>query len=581
MINLLLKKLENVSMSKGRFLADKSYKYDTIYFVTKYLYEFINSDLIDLSLANQLIVINRIVETFSLKQEESDSNKNYLLETLGFLEYTGAIKKLNQTQYKINDIFQLDFITISCENAYIYQYLVAYKTFVNDKIWDLYLRYLYATDKSLKENLLLEIKEKICSLSSSIGDPNSIWALNVVKFVIMVLGLANSDNVVTRGLKIKDEIIDPEKLSANVEGTRSIKSKNNFYIQNFKLNYVKECLKSTSLNLLSNKITVDENKRLKFGTNIILYGVPGAGKSWTIEHYYKDADTAMERVVFHPDYTYSDFVGQILPKSVNGNVTYEFIPGPFTKIMNEAYHNPQKKYILVIEEINRGNAPAIFGDIFQLLDRNLEKQCSAYKITNADIAKVIYGDETHKVAIPSNLSLICTMNTSDQNVFTLDTAFQRRWNMRLIENTFKKDTKEDKQFAETKILDSNITWEAFCDAINEQILDKNQNMTSSEDKRLGTHFVTTQDLIFDSNDGIDAELNNRKFPEKVIKYLWDDAFKFYRDEIFKPDYNSLEKLIKAYTTQNGDDRFNIFKDNIRASIEEKNKEIEEKNKKQG
>ena len=325
-------------------------------------------------------------------------------------------------------------------------------------------------------------------------------------------------------------------------------------------------------NVVNDEFDYDNCERLCTGTNVILYGVPGAGKSWTIEHCYKDVDTTMERVVFHPDYTYSDFVGQILPRSVNGNVTYDFIPGPFTKIVNEAYHNPKKKFILVIEEINRGNAPAIFGDIFQLLDRDTINCGSSYGIINADIAKVVYGDETHEVRLPSNLSIICTMNTSDQNVFTLDTAFQRRWNMRLIENTFKKDTEEDKQFAETKILDSTITWEAFCNAINEQILEKNQNMTSSEDKRLGTHFVTTEDLTFDGNKGIDAELKNRRFPEKVIKYLWDDAFKFYRDEIFKSDYNSLEKLIKAYTSQNGDDRFNIFKDNIRASIDEKNKE---------
>ena len=320
-------------------------------------------------------------------------------------------------------------------------------------------------------------------------------------------------------------------------------------------------------------------ERLVGGENIILYGVPGAGKSWTIESYYRDENTKMQRVVFHPDYTYSDFVGQILPQSKDGNVSYDFIPGPFTKIVNDAYRNPNQKFILVIEEINRGNAPAIFGDIFQLLDRNKNGR-SSYEISNADVAKIVYRDENHPVYLPSNLSIICTMNTSDQNVFTLDTAFQRRWNMRLIENTFKKDTPEEKTFAEHPILDSDIKWEAFCETINAQILEKNQNLTSSEDKRLGTHFVTIDDLIFDINENNDnitqaerskAILKNRRFPEKVIKYLWDDAFKFYRDEIFKGEFNSLEKVINEFTSKSKNDRFNIFKDNIKAAIEEANK----------
>lgn len=321
-------------------------------------------------------------------------------------------------------------------------------------------------------------------------------------------------------------------------------------------------------------VNYDNCDRLTGGTNVILYGVPGAGKSWTIEHEYMDENTKMERLVFHPDYTYSDFVGQILPKKKGDDISYDFIPGPFTKIMREAYRNPTKKFILAIEEINRGNAPAIFGDIFQLLDRD-KNGASSYKIMNSDIAREMYDDENHEVFIPSNLTLLCTMNTSDQNVFTLDTAFQRRWNMRLIENSFRKETQAEKDFAAKTILDTSVKWEAFCVAINNQILEKNQNMTSSEDKRLGTHFVSLDDLTMqDENsiaDGKENKLKNRRFPEKVIKYLWDDAFKFYRDEIFKGELNSLEKVISVFTTKTKDDRFDIFKDNIRSAIFDENK----------
>jgi hypothetical protein len=189
----------------------------------------------------------------------------------------------------------------------------------------------------------------------------------------------------------------------------------------------------------------------------------------------------------------------------------------------------------------------------------------------------VYGYQEHPVKIPSNLSILCTMNTSDQNVFTLDTVFQRRWDMRLIENSFKKETQEEKDFAEKKILDSDITWENFCEKINNYILQRNITMTSAEDKRLGTHFILSDDLTFDSRvdepnattkEKIDAIKHNSKFPEKVIKYLWDDAFKFNRIEIFDTGkFNSLESIIHEFCSKRKDDRFDIFVENIKNDLE--------------
>lgn len=312
------------------------------------------------------------------------------------------------------------------------------------------------------------------------------------------------------------------------------------------------------------KLPPDESLRKRGGVNVLLYGVPGCGKSFTImDKYCKDAN-AIERVVFHPDYTYGDFVGQILPltDSETGKIRYEFSPGPFTRILSDAYNNPENKYCLIVEEINRGNAPAIFGDVFQLLDRD-ENGNSAYEITNADVADKIYisGEKTKKIKLPSNLFIFATMNTSDQNVFTLDTAFQRRWNMRMVENNVFKS-----KIAQSHILDTNIKWAKFADTINSLIITKNVGMTSSEDKRLGAYFVTENDLhFFTTADGIsqeEADDRNQNFPEKVLKYLWDDAFKFTRDEVFKSDYNSLEKLINAFETAQGDKRFSIFVDDI-------------------
>lgn len=347
---------------------------------------------------------------------------------------------------------------------------------------------------------------------------------------------------------------------------------------------------------------IDESVRVADGTNILLYGVPGSGKSWTIEHEYCKPGTHVERLVFHPDYTYSDFIGQILPNvDEEGQVSYKFTPGPFTHILHDAYTHPQEEFILIIEEINRGNAPAIFGEVFQLLDRKTEIRdtdddgfpigTSEYGITNANIAKIVYGDERHKVRIPSNLSIIGTMNTSDQNVFTLDTAFQRRWEMRLIENNFEH---VDRRLADATILDTSITWEVFCTEINKIIVGNNARMTSAEDKRLGAYFVHLRDLQYnpsmgnlssgeydnlrkeEHNGSIDsvgkgrlAEIRtalkqNRKFPEKVIKYLWDDAFKFNREIVFETSaFQSLEQVIRAFMYAEKMDRFAMFKENVR------------------
>lgn len=196
--------------------------------------------------------------------------------------------------------------------------------------------------------------------------------------------------------------------------------------------------------------------------------------------------------------------------------------------------------------------------------------------------------------IPSNLSIIGTMNTSDQNVFTLDTAFQRRWDMRLIENNFEN---VDPSLADATILDTSVTWKDFCTEINKIVVGNGARMTSAEDKRLGAYFVHLRDLKFDERMGDladgeydslrkkenhkqltdnekarlaevrDAMKQNRKFPEKVIKYLWDDAFKFNREIIFETtEYQSLEQVIRAFMYAEKLDRFKMFKENVRSAF---------------
>ena len=274
--------------------------------------------------------------------------------------------------------------------------------------------------------------------------------------------------------------------------------------------------------------------------NILLYGVPGAGKSHTIKTYYCNDPAYMERIVFHPDYSYSDFIGQILPETDGAHISYPFIPGPFTRILKRAVTDPGHMYYLVIEEINRGNAPAIFGEIFQLLDR--ENGESEYGINNADIALEVYGDRTHEIKIPSNLFVLATMNTADQNVFTLDTAFKRRWSMKSIENDL-----DNCQFADSRICGTDITWGNFARTINDKIIELGENNISSEDNRLGAYFVRPEELH-----------DTSAFAEKVLMYLWNDAFKYEHDKVFKRQYHTLEELIRGFQSV----KFDVFVDTI-------------------
>ena len=199
-------------------------------------------------------------------------------------------------------------------------------------------------------------------------------------------------------------------------------------------------------------------------------------------------------------------------------------------MVKKAYDDPANMYFLVIEEINRGNAPAIFGDIFQLLDRN-DDGSGKYHISNYDMAKVIFGDEHEDEIIkkPSNLTLLATLNTSDQNIFTLDTAFQRRWEMHLIKNDVHKAS-----HAGEKIEGSNISWGTFADITNMEIIRFGEETGSSEDKRLGAYFAKIN------------ELSRDKFPEKVLKYLWDDAFKMDHYIYFNENISSVDGIIEVF-----------------------------------
>lgn len=297
--------------------------------------------------------------------------------------------------------------------------------------------------------------------------------------------------------------------------------------------------------------------------NVIFYGVPGCGKSYFIKNLLKVKDddgkiidmprSYYKRILFHPEYSYSDFVGQLRPEVGDDNkITYKFVPGPFTEILLDAYKDREHDYFLIIEEINRGNAPAIFGDLFQLLDR--KDGVSEYSIDNKDIldyfereleiaresekddisamAQAVETIKREGVRIPENLTIFATMNTCDQNVFTLDTAFKRRWRMSRIENKF------DSILSTWKIQFENgkdVSWKDFAEKVNDAILNNCNDGTAAEDKQLGAFFVKENDK------------NVRRFAEKVLLYLWDDVAKYDKSQLFDTkNYKTLDMVIDGF-----------------------------------
>ncbi len=310
---------------------------------------------------------------------------------------------------------------------------------------------------------------------------------------------------------------------------------------------------------------------------IVFYGVPGSGKSYKIDNEKTSgaSEYQKQKVVFHPDYTNSDFIGQIIPKmketgdgeNKKSVIEYSFKPGPFTTILRRALRDKNHQYYLLVEEINRGNAAAIFGDLFQLLDRD-DNGWSCSPVNNDDINFYIASEyefweekysDSHPysaesvnhpdgskpfsrntgIRLPPNLSIYATMNTNDQNVFTLDNAFNRRFLSEYIPNKEDSKNKAHRSQFNLKIGETGIYWGNFRNLINEEII--GSGFLNAEDKQLGLFFIKkSRDF-----NGITA----KDFADKVLKYLWHDVFKRDKD-IFKCssdiEINSFEDLIENF-----------------------------------
>lgn len=332
-----------------------------------------------------------------------------------------------------------------------------------------------------------------------------------------------------------------------------------------------------------------ENHLLKTtGLQQIYYGAPGTGKSKTIKDL--TFGESVIRTTFHPDSDYASFVGTYKPiteevdlRDCNGKkvideetnevvteerIAYKFIPQAFLEAYVKAWKKlgSSKKQFLIIEEINRGNCAQIFGDLFQLLDRNeygfsdypivadkdmqkyLEKEFEGWEITNKDEINQLYGEANmvslimkgERLVLPSNLYIWATMNTSDQSLFPIDSAFKRRWDWKYVpirEGRDKETNAKLNWYINTG--DKQYNWWSFISQVNKLI----GSLTNSEDKKLGYFFCKAKD------GEIDADL----FVSKVIFYLWNDVFKDYGfdDKDFQDEEGKILSFDRFYEDKNG------------------------------
>ena len=307
----------------------------------------------------------------------------------------------------------------------------------------------------------------------------------------------------------------------------------------------------------------------------IFFGAPGTGKSYELNKLAKlNFENNIERVTFHPNYMYGNFVGAYKPSVVKNNdkdrddtISYRYVPGPLIRQLVEAYKNPDEDYLLIIEEINRANVSVVFGDTFQLLDRR-EDGFSQYSISTSedlrnyledvivwskkesglkDTLKEALGSSFENLTFPRNFYIWATMNSADQGVMPMDTAFKRRWEFKYIGI----DEGVDENFENYKFKVGPgfiANWNDFRVEVNKR-LEKH----IPEDKLMGPYFIPKS--ILES----DTVTLTKAIRDKVLIYLYDDAAKPFRNQLFEPEKS---RKFSDLRKQFDEDALGIFKEKL-------------------
>ena len=294
-------------------------------------------------------------------------------------------------------------------------------------------------------------------------------------------------------------------------------------------------------------------KNSKFAMNRIVFGAPGTGKSHTlnedVQGLVNSENASFERVTFHPEYSYSSFVGCYKPVSETDGIEYKYVAGPFMRVLVEAYKSGRtehpRPHILLIEELNRARVAAVFGEVFQLLDRDATGK-SEYDIApSEDVKKYLFSElggdmsDYDTIRIPNNMFIWATMNSADQGVFPMDTAFKRRWNFEYIGI----DDNDKKVKSIIKIGEFVYDWNQLRKAINAKM----SVLKINEDKLLGPYFIGKQYFNTNENDNDANKAFVAMFKNKVLMYLFEDACKQKAKDMFEGcDHSRYSRICDAF-----------------------------------
>lgn len=289
----------------------------------------------------------------------------------------------------------------------------------------------------------------------------------------------------------------------------------------------------------------------------IVYGAPGTGKSYSLNQEVENIfGTNKERVTFYDGYTYGQLIGMYKPTMTEkGDISYKYIPGPFMKQLVKAYKDSSNKFCLIIEEINRAKADKVFGNIFQLLDRN-EEGNSRYSISASeeqiqylseelkDKLDILERIESEGLYLPDNLYIWATMNSADDGVQPLDTAFKRRWKFNYISLNANEDKfGNGETFIIGQYKDKDILWNEFRTTLNDTL---KANIT--EDRLIAPFFISPND--FEEIDTSIKKIDKNILSEKVLMYIFDDLLRHYpklRKEIFHNDVKTFSDIHEKVT----------------------------------
>ncbi len=490
-----------------------------------------------ISAIRYLLALDMFYKTHNRPCDTQDRN-----DAAEYIENVGKVVAVNDTQYTTNFYYPLKNNSDYAVGSNFYSVNVVHESVANGGAKLVFPRRGSTPIMNVQSGKLYEDKNLIPNIKGFIGTDEHKSAL--VVWLLRNSNLGNSPFYVEAknalGTLLTQNLINELLPASNVFDP---------FCQKMNVTLVASIDKPTDADIKALfKELSDDAEPNEETLQVIYFGTPGCGKSHAVKEFVTSHPGIEIRTTFHPDTDYTSFVGAYKPSKDTGGITYKFVPQAFTKAYCKAWKNPDTPVYLIIEEINRGNCAQIFGDLFQLLDRDegvseypvspdtdLEEYLKT-ELVRLDSGEVIGTDgiEDNKLTLPANLHILATMNTSDQSLFPMDSAFKRRWNWIYV--PIDADNPES-QFVIT-LGDKKYEWSKFLIAANEHIKD----VSESEDKQMGNFFIKN-------------DIKTKDFVSKVMFYLWSEVCKDeYRARSFfhyKDGNNDEFSFNQLFKNENG------------------------------